>query len=135
MPRRPMPPELRLLLGKPLRRKQPARMHPAPLDTRPPDHLRGDALAAWHELAPMLAETGIASCLDRTALTVLCQCIGVTRACQRVLDAEGRFLVDASGNRRAHPALRAYFAFDSEARRWIAEFGMTPATRFRSETD
>ncbi len=97
----------------------------------PPAALKGSARAEWRRIAPLLHERGLLSTRDRAALTAYCRAWGVMIDAQKVIDAEGLFVVSAKGNRIQHPAVGVANRASVELRSYLIEFGLSPSAEAR----
>lgn len=149
------------MAGKPkpthLRVVKSGRPAPSPVDAggaapRCPDHLTGEARAAWLRWSKLLTARGVLSEMDATALEQACQCYALCRQLQDTLtregfsyqgptlDASGRAVKDSNGDpvmgmARVRPEVSALDTADKRLRQWLGAFGMTPSDRARVAVD
>jgi phage terminase small subunit len=73
---------------------------PPPLEMvpPPPPHLDGDAAEEWRRVAAAAVALGSARACDLPALALLAETLGLARAAQRALLAEGFAIATATGN-------------------------------------
>lgn len=107
------------------------RVHPELPD--PPEWLLGEALAMWHELAPMLYHAKVLTKRDRNALARYCRLWHRWRQAEEKVDQIGMMLVakDKDGNveiRRNPVAIEAR-NLAAMLDRMEASFGLNPASR------
>lgn len=133
--RKPVPTNLKLLRGNPGRR---------PINKNEPTYLDGDldcpselagdkykeAREEWARVAPQLVGAGVYKKIDRTALVTYCQIY------QRHTDAEANLkktglIVSQNGQYFRNPYLRVVEDSIALLRSFLADFGMTPASRTR----
>jgi P27 family predicted phage terminase small subunit len=115
---------------------------PQPMKGAPPlpRWLSKEAKAEWRRIVPELLSLGLLTIVDRTALAAYCQAHAELVEATKVLDAEGRLLDVPVFNRageqtgttkKAHPAVRLQRDAFARVKLFLAEFGLTPATRAR----
>ena len=133
---RPTPTALKLLRDnpgrRPLNKREPR--PPAVIPTAPA-HLDPVARAEWRRVVRPLAAAGLVTQVDRAALAVYCT------AWSRWVDAEKKLVEFGSvlaSPTKGFPLLSPYLTIANTAmaqmRSFLAEFGMTPASRSRIET-
>ena len=93
---------------------------------RAPAWLARDAKAEWKRVAPILTERRTLTEADLGCLEAYCAAIGLMRAAQRQIDAEGLTM----GSRK-HPAVAIQSDAMTQARQLAAELGLTPVSRSR----
>lgn len=137
----PTPTEIKRRKGNPGRRPLNDR-EPRPKEGTPtcPAWIKGEAKAEWKRIVPALREIGVLTLVDRAALAAYCQAWAELVDCTKVLQAEGRVakepIVDKEGEHigdkiRAHPIVRMQRDAFSRLKTFLAEFGLTPASRSR----
>lgn len=142
-----MPPALRALSGgRPPRSAADLSdgVHPAVGIPPMPRHLSQAARAEWKRITPLLEELGLISELDRAALALYCQAWGRVveledqiRTRQREAEAAGKTAAEAltrttpTGFERESPLVRMAAEASVACDRYLAAFGMSPATRAR----
>lgn len=100
---------------------------------KPPAKLKGAALAHWREMTVLLARRYQLTLDSGPALVALCEVFAERQTLARILERDGRVqrvkAVSGSIVTRAHPLVRAYQDADRRYRAWLAEFGLTDASR------
>jgi P27 family predicted phage terminase small subunit len=128
-----MPDNVRALRGTHLERKAAPTLDLPKGTPHPPASLKGEGLAEWKRIVPLLESKGILSPADRAVITLYCQ--AWARACEadrRLLD-EGLVIVGGSDRgERAHPAYATWRQSASLAAQLAKELMMTPAVRLRT---
>jgi P27 family predicted phage terminase small subunit len=130
--RRPKPTALKLIDGNPGRR--PLNLHePKPDRAIPtcPAHLMPTARAEWKRLAHELDRLGILSNLDRAALAAYCQAYGRWVEAERKLKETPTLLRTPSGYVQPSPYLAIANRQMELMHRFMAELGLSPASRSR----
>ena len=128
----PKPTALHLIAGNPgkkkLNRGEPKPMIEAPV---PPKHLAPEARVEWERLAPVLVRLKLLTKLDRAALSAYCQAWARHVEAEEQLAKAGVLAFTHNG----YPIVNPYATVSKQAvdqmARFIAEFGMTPASRSR----
>ena len=136
--RKPLPTHLKVVRGteKPSR-ANPNEPKPSPAIPRPPDLLGKEAKKAWHRTAKHLYELGVLSELDRDALAAFCVQYAIwVDAVDRiqkngVIQEDGLLAETPNGYPVQHPLVAIINRAQSEMRKWMTEFGMTPSSRTR----
>jgi len=137
----PKPTRLRILEGNPGRRPLNDR-EPKPRDATPvlPAWLSPDAKTEWRRIVPELRRLGLLTLVDRAALAAYCQAWAELQIATRLLEKEGRIVeVDVFGKDGAvtgsksqlHPAVKLQRDAFGRVKQFLAEFGLTPASRAR----
>lgn len=127
---RPMPRALRMLNGnaarKPLNENE-----PTPPDTlaRKPEWLKGESAAVWSRVAPQLRQMGLLTAIDRDALILYCETWSRWKAARDHIDEHGMVFASPSGYPLQSPYVSIANKCQSEMRRLMAEFGMSPSAR------
>lgn len=120
----------------------------------PKGKLPKEARELWRALAPQLARAGVLKKTDLPALEMLCLHYAVARAALEkmltdgkveVEDAEGRLytvsddrlavVADTKDGIKKHPAVSVLRENSLAFRGYLAEFGLTPSSRVRIQTD
>lgn len=136
--RKPKPTQFKVLTGNPGQRRLNDR-EPKPKPKLPPcpDRLTGAAREAWLRFSKPLAECGIATKIDATALEMLCDQYATYVDCMEKVRASGVIWVANERDERGLPVFR-YSPFLKAANealasvtRLLTEFGMTPSSRSR----
>lgn len=105
-----------------------------------PAHLAGAALDEWNRITPYLLQLGLISQIDRAALTGYCDAWGeYVWACERIqaLNAaddtgeRGRIWDTPSGYKQISVTQQIRNRALDQMKQFLAEFGMTPASRSR----
>ena len=131
--RKPKPTKLKLIAGNPRKRPLNDREpEPKPGIQECPTHLDEEARAEWERIAPELSAMGVLARIDRAALAAYCQ------AWSRWVKTEGEILkrdlvVKTPGS--GYPMQNPYIPIANTAmdfmRKFLVEFGLTPASRSR----
>lgn len=140
--RKPKPTVLKILAGNPGRRPlnstepQPTRGIPTM-----PTCLNSEAKAEWKRITPELDRLGLLTIVDRAALTYYClahsQAIAAANNIEKNgvtidVDVFARESGDVVGSRTiVNPAVKIHNDAIRIAHKFLAEFGLTPATRSR----
>lgn len=136
MGRRPKPTNLKVLAGNPGKRKL-NKLEPSFVKEEqnniPEELLNKEnsiALKEWKRIAPELLEANVLTKIDRTAIVAYCMCY------QRWIQAEEAIKIDGlvSYSEKSRTIYQSpYVSISNQAliqmRAFMAEFGMTPATR------
>lgn len=148
----PKPTALNELQGNPGKRAKNDR-EPKPTAGRPtmPSWLPKEAKAEWKRLVPELEKVGLLTVVDRTALAAYCLAHHELVDATRTLEAEGRIVSEAIVGRKKkdgvqvdevvghkkkqHPAVKLQRDAFTRVKQFLAEFGLTPASRARLKTD
>ena len=110
---------------------------------RPPSYLSKHAKKLWNKLAEELVDKGILTVLDLPALEMCCEAYGQFREAQEIVFQS---IVDPETGKRRRQTLTEYMAGRTSHsapeytamnklyqtfRLYLAEFGLTPATRLK----
>ncbi len=108
---------------------------PPPLEMAPPPpgHLDGDAAQEWRRVAAAAVAFGCLRVCDLPALALLAETLGLARAAQRALLAEGFAIATAAGNPKGNPAARVLAEARQHAAQMLKDFGLTPSSRGQVE--
>jgi len=108
---------------------------PRPLEVvpPPPPHLDGDAAQEWRRVAAAAVALGCLRACDLPALALLAETLGLARAAQRALLAEGFTIATAAGNPKGNPAARVLAEARQHAAQMLKDFGLTPGSRGQVE--
>lgn len=120
----------------------------------PPDWLLPEAKAEWRRLGPRLHRSNLLSSIDRGAFSAVCQAYGTWVVAEKALAAirkreldklaaagetggEGAGFVSttAAGNLVHHPIASVARSARAEYVKTCVEFGLTPSSRARIDTD
>jgi P27 family predicted phage terminase small subunit len=113
---------------RPLNKREPQPIAKAP---EPPAFLKGEALEEWRHLAPELERLGLLTAVDGAALAAYCQAYRRWIQAERRVNREGLVLNAKSRYAQAHPAMGIAQRSMQLMRAFMAEFGLTPASRSR----
>ena len=130
--RKPKPTALKLLEGNP--GKRPIRGNePMPPRSQPscPAHLSPTAKAEWKRLAQTLNQIGVLTQVDRSALAAYCQCYGRWVEAERKLAETPVILKTPAGYVQPSPWLAIANKQLELMAKFMAEIGLTPASRSR----
>lgn len=134
--RRPKPTALKIAEGNPGRR--PLNLNEPQFRGLPkcPAHLDKNAKAEWRRISKELAAIGLLAAVDRAALAAYCQCWS------RWIDAEEsikKFGTVIKSPKSGYPVQNPYVGIANTAldqmRKFLIEFGLTPASRSRISID
>lgn len=139
--RPPKPTPLKILTGNPGKRPLNDR-EPKPKEGTPtcPVWIQGEAKAEWKRIVPELRALGLLTLVDRAALAAYCQAWAELVDCTKVLQEEGRVVTEPVLNKagehigdqvRAHPIVRMQRDAFARFKAFLAEFGLSPASRSR----
>jgi P27 family predicted phage terminase small subunit len=130
--RKPKPTALKRLSGNPGKRGY-NHDEPVPPDGLPdcPAHLSFDAREEWHRLAATLHRMGILTTVDRAALAAYCQAWGRWVEAEEKLQGSPTLLKSPSGYVQQNPWLSIANKQLEIMGRYMAELGLTPASRSR----
>ena len=133
--RKPKPTRFKLIEGNPGHRPLNPR-EPKPADSMPtcPAHLSPTAKAEWKRLARQLHTMRVLSELDRAALAAYCQAYGRWVEAERKLKETPALLKMPSGYLQQNPWLTIANKQLELMHKYIAEFGLSPASRSRVST-
>jgi len=133
--RKPKPTWLKDVSGNPGKRSQ-NKNEPKPARAtshRAPAGLSPEAKKHWAIVAKQLADVGILTNLDKSALVVYCEAWARWRIATDHVHAEGMLVTQPGGYLAQNPYLSiANKAFD-HLQKLMVEFGMTPSSRTRIE--
>lgn len=104
---------------------------PAPAVPEPPEDLDPEARAEWDRIVPHLAALGLLSHLDRAALAAYCQLYARWWEAERAIREHGLTQVTESGYVAQRPEVGIANTALTQMRRYLVEFGLTPAARSR----
>ena len=142
--RKPKPTKLRVVGGnagkRALNKKEPKPEAHLP---DPPDFLSEEALEEWQRVAAEMYDLGLLSKIDRAAFAAYCQAYGRWRQAEEALGklaakdktASGLMIKTKNGNAIQNPLVGTANRAMADAMRLAAEFGMTPSSRSRIDTD
>jgi P27 family predicted phage terminase small subunit len=141
---RPKPTALKKLQGNP--GKRPLNLQepkPGKADIRVPrGKLPKDGQALWRVIAPVLDRLGVLTEADLPALEMLCLHYSVTRLAWQSLNDDGltvESIVETEDEKRItikkNPAASIFRENSLAFKSYLAEFGLTPASRVRLKVD
>lgn len=146
--RRPKPTRVRELEGNPSKRPY-NRREPQPTEGRVtcPSWLSTKGKAEWKRITPELRRMRLLTIVDRAALAAYCQAYAELEEATEILNREGRIIIvpityrdkqtgeeKISGEKRvAHPANKLQRDGFARVKQFLAEFGLTPASRAKLE--
>jgi P27 family predicted phage terminase small subunit len=104
-----------------------------PLATIPaaPEALGAVGRAKWSELATILQRLGLLESRFLDALEMLCRAFDDLADAEATIRKENRYTKTIDGKPKLHPANVVAQQARDEIRRYLVEFGMTPATSTR----
>jgi P27 family predicted phage terminase small subunit len=100
-----------------------------------PPHLTGEAKAEWERVIGQLRKLNLASSLDRAALAAYCVCWERWLGAERELRRYGAVVRSAHGYPVPSPYLTVATTALKQMREFLVEFGMSPSSRARVQTD
>lgn len=131
--RKPKPTAMKRLAGNPGKRRldggepQPKIVAPRAPRGRLPD--AGKRL--WRYLVPKLADLGLLTELDTTALEMMCLHYATAVEAETLLREEGLVTIGAKGGLVKHPAVQILRDNSIAFRQYAEQFGLTPSSRSR----
>ena len=130
--RRPTPTALKLIQGNPGKRPL-NKAEPKPQSSIPrcPKILKTGAKAEWKRIAPILANLGILTQIDRAALAGYCQSYARWVEAEDKVAERGEVVKSVNGNIMTNPYLTVANKSLENMRKFLVEFGMTPSSRTR----
>ena len=133
--RRPKPTALKKLSGNPGKRPLNKR-EPQFRAGRPhcPRHLSKVARNEWHRIVGELHRVGLLTLADRAALAAYCQLYARWADAEDKIASEGITLTTSNGNVIQHPAVGVANTALDGMRKYLVEFGLTPASRAKLQT-
>ena len=130
--RKPKPTALRRSEGNPGKRAYNHAEPAAPGDLPDcPEHLSAAARAEWDRLAGVMHEMGVLSTVDRAGFAAYCQCYGRWVEAEEKLQSTPMLLKTATGYVQQSPWLSIANKQLELMGRYMAEIGLTPASRSR----
>ncbi len=99
-----------------------------------PDHLSEEAKAEWHRLVDTLVGMGVITIVDRAVLAAYCQAYGRWVEAERKLQETPVLFKTPSGYVQQSPWLNIANRQMELMGRYMAEIGLTPASRSRIAT-
>ena len=98
---------------------------------RPPADMSKEAREEWRRVMPVLVERRALSQADMGAVERYCEATGDVKIARARIKTDGDYVPNRLGELKRHPAFTTLRESASEARRWAAELGLTPASRSR----
>jgi P27 family predicted phage terminase small subunit len=95
----------------------------------PPHHLSKEARAEWDRMAPILADMGLISEVDRSAFAMYCQSWGDHAKAENMIRKHGAVVKTTNGNIVQSPWVGISNRAKLIAHKFLVGFGMTPADR------
>ena len=132
----PKPTKTKQLAGNPGKRRlnqHEARL--APEQPPCPKHLKGEARTAWKLLSPMLYGAGLLTGIDAMTLAALCSSWGRMLKAEAMLAKQGIVVHGVNGTMKTNPWFTVYKAEKENVRKFMVEFGMSPASRSRVKAE
>lgn len=128
----PMSQGLRLLRGDQSGRTTGRTLKLKPGTPAPPTVLKGEALAEWKRIVPVLEEKAVLSKADRGILTLYCEAWAISREARKAL--EKGLTTEGGSDRgvRRHPMYTIWRESTALAAQLAKELLITPATRLRT---
>ncbi|MGV8986049.1 MAG: phage terminase small subunit P27 family [Cypionkella sp.] len=130
--RKPKPTAIKVLEGNPGKRPvNPAEPQPPGSQPDAPPHLCAEARAEWDRLAESLNRIGLLTQIDRATMAAYCQCYGRWVEAELKLSETPPILRMPSGYIQQSPWLTISNKQLELMARFMAELGLTPASRSR----
>jgi len=128
----PTPTKLKLLTGnrgkRPLNDREPEPENRIP---RKPPILRGKAATEWYRISKLLFDLEILTELDSTALAIYCQSWATWLDAEKAINKQGMVIKTQTGRTITNPYISIANKAAENMRKFLSEFGMTPASRTR----
>lgn len=100
--------------------------------TEPPEWFDAEARTQWFRIVPEMKSLGLLTGLDQSAIEITCQTIAdYVRYCQAIKDAEIELMQTPNGMPTQIPYVSMRNKSAELARKYLVEFGLTPASRTR----
>ena len=133
--RKPKPTNLKRLAGnpghRPLNEHEPQSQ--AASTRAPRGRLPVEGKRLWRYLAPRLAELGLLTEMDTTALEMMCLHYATAVQAERLIRREGLVTTGVRGGLVKHPAVQILRDSSTAFRQYAEQFGLTPSSRARIE--
>ena len=94
-----------------------------------PKILKGEALAEWNRIVPVLQEMGVLTKADGVALANYCLAWARLCSAQAHIDEHGNTTVTPTGHLRKNPNVEIAEAAQRLCKTFLAEFGLSPSSR------
>lgn len=105
----------------------------------PPNHLSERAKEAWHRIVEHYSHTKVIQITDEIALEQLCETYADVRTLQEEITIVGMNIISTNRagvqNIKRNPAVATLAAARKDLRQWLVEFGLTPSSRSKFNTD
>lgn len=130
MGKRPLPTQLKLIQGT-LQNCRTNKNEPMPPVTVPkrPKHLSKAAAAEWNRMAPVLVDMGLLSGLDSACLAGYCELYARWQKAEQEIQTGGEVVATPNGSLQVSPWVSIAHRSMVEMRKFLAEFGLSPASR------
>lgn len=132
----PKPTKIKILEGnrgkRPLNDQEP---EPESKIPRKPVVLQGKAATEWNRITKELNKIGLVSEIDRNALAAYCQVYARWCDAEKKLKTEGVIIESPNGYPIMNPWLSIANKCIDQIKSYMAEFGMTPASRSRVKVE
>lgn len=128
--RKPKPTRLKKLAGNPGKRR--LSQHEArilPEIPTCPSHLLGEARREWKRITQELYHAGLLTIVDRAALAGYCQAWARWVKAEKELNKRGEVEIGVNGTLKVSPWHTVAKNAKEEMRKFLVEFGMSPASR------
>ena len=134
--RKPKPPELKILRGTRKDRIKADAPKIVAVAPQCPAHLDDVAKAKWHELVEQLSAAGTLSLTDSEALALYCSTFSLwLLAREHISKTQSLTVTGAQGGTKSNPVLSAISSNAQLLARLQAEFGLTPSSRGRIQSN
>ncbi len=135
--RAPTPTSLRILKGNPQHRPINDQEPKPPADPleEPTEGLDAEGAKEWRRVVSALHACGLATSVDRSGLMGYCQLYSRWRQIEDAIKADGLIVLRPGKIATLHPLAREAGMVLDKLRQYLAEFGMTPASRSRIKVD
>lgn len=127
--RKPKPPELRIIEGNRGHRPIPETPKTKPAHPPTPHWLSAAAKKEWRKIVPELYQIGLLKIVDVKGMEAYCTCYAKWREVSE--KTKIGVMTAASGYVYANPLINVELKYAKEMRGWMAELGLTPASRSR----
>ena len=130
--RKPKPTKLKRLAGNPGKRQLNENEARIPLAIPTcPSHLLGEGRREWKRMSEALYSAGLLTEVDRAALAGYCQAWARWVKAEKVLTKRGEVVMGVNGTLKVSPWHSVAKNAKEEMRKFLIEFGMSPASRSR----
>lgn len=130
------PTKIKILEGNPGKKALP-KNEPEPVSegVSPPDWLDETGRAEWDRIAPELDRLGLLTVLDQSGLAAYCMAFAEFVKANKEIAKDGMMHKTPNGHLQPSPYIGIARGADERMRRYMREFGLTPAARVGLETD